>query len=64
MKYLFKFACTLILMATVVGGYVAIQLIIIAVCGTLLPAWLFAIVLVWLVSVNYRILMKGEVEKL
>jgi len=51
-------------MATVVGGYVAIQLIIIAVCGTLLPTWLFAIVLVWLVSVNYRILVKGEVEKL
>lgn len=59
MKDLFKFAFTLLLVTTLVAGYVSIQLIIVAVAGTLLPTWAFVLVLAWLVYTNYRILLKG-----
>ena len=59
MEDLFKFACTLVLMTVLISGYVAIQLVIIAVAGTFLPAWAFVIVLGWLVYSNYRVLLKG-----
>lgn len=59
MEDLFKFACTLVLMTVLISCYVAVQLIIIAVAGTLLPTWAFIIVLGWLVYTNYRVLLKG-----
>lgn len=59
MEDLFKFACTLVLMTVLISGYVAIQLVILAVAGTFLPTWAFVIVLGWLVYTNYRVLLKG-----
>lgn len=60
MKDVLKFIITLGFITVLVGGYVSIQLIILAIAGSVLPTWLFVIVVLWLVSVNYRVAVKGD----